>query len=64
MSIGAAYVFITLDNGQTWSEQQKLVAYDRAPDDSFGNDVAVHSNVLVVAAGPDDNERGTDAGSR
>ena len=39
------------------------MAYDRAADDSFGDFVAVHDNILVVAAGPDDNERGTDAGN-
>lgn len=45
---GAAYVFVR--NGTSWSQQQKIVAGDGAPDDSFGHTVAITGNTLVIGA--------------
>ena len=43
---GVAYVFER--SGGTWSEQQKLVASDRAANDQFGASVAISSDTIVV----------------
>ena len=45
---GAAYVFA--ESGGTWSQQQELTASDGAPDDWFGNSVAVDGSTVVVGA--------------
>jgi hypothetical protein len=46
--VGAAYVY--LRTGNTWSQQQKLVASDGLAFDSFGNAVAIEGDRAVVAA--------------
>jgi Bacterial Ig domain/FG-GAP repeat len=57
---GAVYVFSTSDNGETWSQIQRLVASDRTVGDMFGAAVAVSDdgNTLAVGA-PKNNGRGT-----
>ena len=60
-STGSAYVYVSSDNGATWSEAQKLVASDGAADDRFGRAVSIYSNTIVVGALYDD-DKGTDSG--
>lgn len=45
---GAAYVFVR--NGNTWDQQAKLVANDRAIADLFGTCVGVDGDLVVVGA--------------
>ncbi len=45
---GAAYVFFR--SGTTWTQQQKLVEFDEAAGDQFGNAVSVKANTAVVGA--------------
>ena len=45
---GSAYVFVR-DKG-VWSEQQKLLASDGAPDDQFGYSTSVSGDTVVVGA--------------
>ncbi|MGB0372044.1 MAG: InlB B-repeat-containing protein [Opitutales bacterium] len=49
---GSAFVFV-YDNG-IWTEQQKLVASDGAPNDFFGNSVAIEDDYALVGARADD----------
>lgn len=46
--IGAVYVFRW--NGNTWVEQQKLLASDGAAGDRFGNSVSVSGDVALIGA--------------
>lgn len=52
---GSAYIFVR--NGNTWSQEQKIVASDRGPGDQFGGSVAIDGQRLIVSARYD----GTDA---
>ncbi len=61
MHAGFAYVFARA--GTTWSQQQKLVAPDGAPTDSFGWSVAVSGDTFVVGSAYDDTLGGVDGGS-
>jgi len=45
---GAAYIFVR--NGTTWTEQQKIVASDRAPSDYFGASVSISGDYAIVGA--------------
>lgn len=56
---GSAYVFTR--SGTIWA-QQKLTASDGEGDDSFGRDVALSGDTLVIGA-PKDDDRGTASGS-
>ena len=47
---GAAYVFLTTDNGATYGQVAKLVASDVTPGDYFGWSVAIDGNTIVVGA--------------
>jgi hypothetical protein len=63
---GSAYIFAR--SGNTWSQQQKIVANDRAASDQFGYSVAISGNYAIVGANlEDENASGgatlTDAGS-
>jgi hypothetical protein len=49
---GAAYVF--LRNGNTWSQQAKLVADDGMAGDAFGNHVALAGDTALIGAWLDD----------
>jgi hypothetical protein len=45
---GAAYVFQR--QGTTWTEKQKLTASDAAPDNGFGQYVAISRNTIAIGA--------------
>lgn len=45
---GSAYVFVR--NGNTWTQQQKLIASDAAAGDLFGRSVAISGDSIVVSA--------------
>lgn len=57
---GAAYIFHY--DGNTWVEQQKLVASDGAASDYFGAAVAIFGNYALIAATGDD-DKGDAAGA-
>jgi len=57
---GAAYVFRR--DGSTWQEEAKLLASDGAEEDSFGRDVAIDGERIVVGASKDD-DLGADCGA-
>jgi hypothetical protein len=59
---GSGYIFVR--NGGTWVQQTKLLAHDRADDDSFGGKLALSGDgatALIGAAFDDDN--GANSGS-
>jgi hypothetical protein len=58
---GSAYVFI--QNGTTWSEQQKLTVSDGAAGDLFGSDVSISVDSAIVGASEDDIGANTNQGS-
>lgn len=58
---GAAYVFIR--TGASWSQQQKLTAFDTAEFDHFGFSVALSGNTAIVSAHLDDHAGGINGGS-
>lgn len=63
---GSAYIFVR--NGNHWTQQQKIVASDRAIADYFGSSVAISGNYVVVGAPSEDQDQNgantaTDAGS-
>jgi hypothetical protein len=45
---GSAYIFVR--SGNTWTQQQKIVASDRSVNDYFGSSVAISGNFAVVGA--------------
>jgi hypothetical protein len=49
---GSAYVFVR--SGTTWSEQQKLTAWETEGDDGFGWSVSIDGDTVVVGAYHDD----------
>jgi hypothetical protein len=49
---GSAYIFVR--SGTTWSQQQKIVASDRAAGDFFGNSVAISGDYAIVGAPNED----------
>ena len=62
-SSGSAYVFrFDPNEPELWVEEAKLLADDPAPDDLFGNHVAISGNTIVVGAIWDD-DNGLDSGS-
>lgn len=65
--VGAAYVFELQSNG-FWTETQKLVAWDGEQFDTFGDDVAISGNFVVISSNHDSGDENnqnplTDAGS-
>jgi hypothetical protein len=58
---GSAFVFVR--SGGVWSEQQKLVAGDRAELDYFGVSVAIDGETVVVGAHFADPPAGAEAGA-
>ena len=58
---GSAYVFVR--SGLTWTQQAKLVAFDGAASDRFGNSVAISGDSLIVGAMFDDVAGNADQGS-
>jgi len=62
---GAAYVFTQSEGGE-WSQNAKLLPFDRSEDDqfdSFGYRVALHGTFVVVSSYKDDTDVGRDSGS-
>ncbi|MCD6337512.1 MAG: T9SS type A sorting domain-containing protein [Candidatus Marinimicrobia bacterium] len=51
---GAAYIF--MKSGDTWIQQQKIIASDRAVDDLFGISVAISGNYAIVGAYQEDED--------
>lgn len=59
---GAAYVFRRNDG--IWHEETKLLASDAAPNDFFGDDVALTpSGTVALVGAPGDDPRGSESGS-
>jgi uncharacterized repeat protein (TIGR01451 family) len=58
---GSAYVF--LRSGTVWSEQQKLLVSDGAPEDRLGYSVSISGDTVVAGARLDDVLGSLDAGS-
>lgn len=58
---GAAFVFVR--EGNTWSQQAKLLASDSSSDDGFGVSVAIDYNTIVVGADGKDHGWLIDAGT-
>jgi phosphopantetheinyl transferase len=63
---GSAYIFMR--DGTSWSQQAKLVASDKGPDDCFGDRVSISGDYAIVGAYREDedasgNNRLLDAGS-
>ena len=46
--VGALYVYLSYNNGLTWTEKQKLLASDGAGGDELGASVAMNGDVIVV----------------
>lgn len=61
LDAGAAYVFERDANGN-WSQINKLLAADGAPEDYFGYRVAISGDYAIVGS-PDDDDKGTLSGS-
>ncbi|PHR57987.1 MAG: hypothetical protein COA43_11470 [Robiginitomaculum sp.] len=57
---GSAYVFIR--SGKIWRQQAKLTAIDGAPNDTFGGNVVLSGNTIVIGAMRDD-DKGENSGS-
>ena len=57
---GSAYVFVR--DGDTWTQQAKLLASDGASNDLFGGKVDIDGDTIVISAFHDD-DNGEDSGS-
>jgi len=57
---GAAYIFTR--SGSTWTQQQKIQAYDEEANDQFGNSVSIYGDTAIVGA-VHENAGGSDAGA-
>ena len=60
-TISAAYVFRKV--GDDWVQETKLTGFDTIPGDTFGRDVSISGNTIVVGAQTDDTDAGVNAGS-
>lgn len=58
---GSAYIFRHI--GNSWEQEQKLLASDGVAGDWFGISVSIFENFIFVGADADDNENGLNAGS-
>ncbi|MCX6666611.1 MAG: DUF2341 domain-containing protein, partial [Euryarchaeota archaeon] len=56
-SKGSTYVFIR--TGDTWTQQQKLLASDGQANDHFGESVSLDGDTALIGAYGDDNEKGS-----
>jgi len=57
---GSAYIFVR--SGDTWFQQQKLIASDAAEYNNFGHSVSINGDVAIVGA-PLNSETGTNSGA-
>ena len=55
---GAAYVYRTVDGGDTWTQEAKLLASDYAAGAQFGTSVAIDGDAIVVGAPRADSSAG------
>lgn len=55
-------MFLTDDAGETWAQEEKLLASDGTDYDYFGISVSIRGNVIVAGAWGDDNSKGDNAG--
>jgi|GEM_PF-600954 len=53
-SAGSAYIFVR--SGDTWTQQEKIVASDRGTDDEFGRSVAISGDHAIVGAPTEDHD--------
>ena len=53
---GSAYIFKTSDAGNSWTQVQKIVAGDRATNDSFGYSVSISGGYAIVGANGEDED--------
>ena len=60
LSSGSAYIYKR--SGSTWSQQQKLDAWDAEADDKFGWSVSLSGNYAIVGA-PESDDSGSSSGS-
>ncbi len=58
---GAAYIFVR--SGNTWIQQQKIVASDRESFDRFGHSVAISGDHALVGAPYEDGNGGSNVGA-
>lgn len=58
---GSAYVFVK--EGNSWSQQSKLIASDGQADDLFGSSVDIYGDTVVIGAKEADIEGNSDQGS-
>lgn len=56
-------VFVFVNSGAGWNQQQQLTASDAAASDYFGWSVAVQNDTIIIGARHDDTTSGADAGS-
>lgn len=57
--LGAAYILTTSDEGLTWTQAAKLLAFDGAANDEFGRAVAVSGDTVVVGGPNNDGNAGS-----
>ena len=57
---GSVYFFT--HTGITWTQQQKILASDGLPDDTFGSSVSLFKDTAIIGANNDD-DKGEDSGS-
>ena len=66
-STGSAYIFVTSDNGATWTQQAKLTASDGAADDKFGFSCGIYktssTDIDVIIGAYLDDDTASSSGS-
>lgn len=60
---GASYIFSTVDNGSTWTQEIKLVHASPTDGDQFGYDVDIGLDTAIVGVHQDDEPSYTDVGA-
>jgi formylglycine-generating enzyme required for sulfatase activity len=58
---GSAYVYVR--NGAEWTQQEKLIASDRASGDTFGQYVSIDGDYALIGSLQDNNDNGSESGS-
>jgi hypothetical protein len=53
-SAGSAYIFVR--SGNSWTQQQKMVASDRQAGDNFGFSVSISGNYAIIGANQEDED--------
>jgi hypothetical protein len=60
---GAVYLYTLNSSSNTWGDEQKIVASDRAAGDSFGHAVAMSETGHLLVGAPYDDDMGSNSGS-